>query len=179
MTVQRHLTSVKNDVVTENAGNKSWYNHGGNGGGGGMESRVAKLESDVEHIKTTMNDMKFDLKTVTGDVGIMKTDVALILQKIDNLSSSVEKKANNTDVALILQKMGDISSSVEKKANSDQVTELDSKVSKRPTEEQVELKVSKVETKISGLKIWFLTILLFSIAMPVIMFLLNLYMRKP
>ncbi|CDG87258.1 hypothetical protein [Xenorhabdus bovienii] len=135
----------------------SYYDNTGNdGGGGGMESRVAKLESDVEHIKTTMNDMKSDLKAVTSYVGTIKTDVALILQK-----------------------MGDISSSIEKKANSDQVAEIDSKVSKRPTEEQVELKVSKVETKISGLKIWFLTILLFSIAMPVIMFLLNLYMRKP
>ncbi|MDE9570980.1 hypothetical protein [Xenorhabdus bovienii] len=154
-------------------------NNGGSGGGGDMESRVAKLESDVEHIKTTMNDMKFDLKTVTGDVGIMKTDVALILQKIDSLSSSVEKKANDTDVALILQKMGDISSSVEKKANSEQVAELDSKVSKRPTEEQVELKISKMDKKIDGLKVWFLTLLLFSIAMPVITFLLNLYMRKP
>ncbi|EQB98411.1 hypothetical protein B738_24895 [Photorhabdus temperata subsp. temperata M1021] len=66
------------------------------------------------------------------------------------------------------------------------MTELDSKISKRPTEEQVDLKISKVDTKIGGLekkigdlKVWVLTILLFSIAMPVIMFLLNFYMRKP
>ncbi|MDC9615849.1 hypothetical protein PSI19_18640 [Xenorhabdus khoisanae] len=129
---------------------------GGDGGNDMLEARVAKLESDVEHIKNTMNDMKFDLKSVTGDVGTMKTDVALILQKIDNISSSVESKATNTDVALILQKMDSLSSSVDKKANSDQV-----------------------DTKIGGLKVWFLTLLLFSIAMPVIMFLLNLYMKKP
>ncbi|OTA16539.1 hypothetical protein Xbed_03466 [Xenorhabdus beddingii] len=153
--------------------------NGNDGGGGDMESRVARLESDVEHIKTTMNDMKSDLKSVTNDVGVMKTDVALILQKMDSLSSTVESKANSSDVALILQKMGDISSSVDKKANFDQMADLDSKVSKRPTEEQIDLKISKVETKIGDLKIWILTILLFSIAMPVIMFLLNLYMRKP
>ncbi|PHM23694.1 hypothetical protein [Xenorhabdus ehlersii] len=51
---------------------------GGNGGGGDMEARVAKLESDIAHIKTTMNDMKSDLKTVTGDVSAMKTKIAVI-----------------------------------------------------------------------------------------------------
>ncbi|MBD1229243.1 hypothetical protein [Xenorhabdus griffiniae] len=129
---------------------------GGDGGDEMLEARVARLESDVEHIKTTMNDMKSDLKSVTSDIGVVKTDVALILQKMDNLSSSVESKANNSDVALILQKMDSLSSSVNKKASFEQV-----------------------DTKIGGLKIWFLTLLLFSIGMPVIMFLLNLYMKKP
>ncbi|WP_340617462.1 hypothetical protein [Xenorhabdus entomophaga] len=51
---------------------------GGNGGGGDMEARVAKLESDIAYIKTTMNDMKSDLKTVTGDVSAMNTKIAVI-----------------------------------------------------------------------------------------------------
>ncbi|OTA15243.1 hypothetical protein Xbed_03612 [Xenorhabdus beddingii] len=56
-----------------------------------MESRVARLESDVEHIKTTMNDMKSDLKTVTNDVGTLKTDVAVIMQKLDGISNALSK----------------------------------------------------------------------------------------
>ncbi|PHM55132.1 hypothetical protein [Xenorhabdus sp. KK7.4] len=43
-----------------------------------MESRVIKLESDVESIKATVNDMKSDLKAVTGSVNTLMTKVAVI-----------------------------------------------------------------------------------------------------
>ncbi|PHM60616.1 hypothetical protein Xsto_03815 [Xenorhabdus stockiae] len=159
--------------------NHSPLKNGNGGGGGDMEARVAKLESDVEHIKATMSDMKSDLKTITSDVGIVKTDVALILQKMDNISSSVESKANTADVALVLQKMDSLSSTVESKANNNDValilqrmSDMSSSIEKKSSSEQV-------DAKIGVLKIWFLTLLLFSIAMPVIMFLLNLYMKKP
>lgn len=37
------------------------FKHGGNGGGGDMETRIAKLESDVEYIKTDIRDIKSEL----------------------------------------------------------------------------------------------------------------------
>ena len=49
---------------------------GGDGGGtsGGMEARVAKLESDVEHVKRTLDDLRADVKATRSDIGAMKVD---------------------------------------------------------------------------------------------------------
>lgn len=38
-----------------------------NGGGGDMEARVAKLESDVEYIKRDIREIKEDLKDIKKD----------------------------------------------------------------------------------------------------------------
>lgn len=41
---------------------------GGNGGGGEMiEARVARLESDSEHIKSTLKDIKDDVREIKRD----------------------------------------------------------------------------------------------------------------
>lgn len=39
----------------------------GSGGGGDMEARVAKLESDVEYIKRDISEIKEDLKDIKKD----------------------------------------------------------------------------------------------------------------
>ncbi len=36
--------------------------NGGDGTSIGMEARVARLESDVDHIKTTLTDIKIDIR---------------------------------------------------------------------------------------------------------------------
>lgn len=42
--------------------------HGsGNGGGDDMQGRVAKLESDVEHIKNALKDIKDDIREIKRD----------------------------------------------------------------------------------------------------------------
>lgn len=106
---------------------------GGNGGGNMLEARVARLESDVEHIKTNQTEARADIRD------------------IKQISSDT-----NRDVAVILQKMVD----------------MDSSIGKRPTSDSI-------DAKFSGLKVWFVSILLLSIAMPIITILANLYMRKP
>ncbi|BDO97583.1 TPA: hypothetical protein ACXGCQ_004717 [Escherichia coli] len=42
-------------------------NHYGGGGGDDMQARVAKLESDVEHIKHTLKEMKDDIREIKRD----------------------------------------------------------------------------------------------------------------
>ena len=40
---------------------------GGSGGGDGMEARIAKLESDVEHIQRDVTEIKTDLRDIKKD----------------------------------------------------------------------------------------------------------------
>lgn len=40
---------------------------GGNGGGDDMQARVAKLESDVEHMKNTLKEIKDDVREIKRD----------------------------------------------------------------------------------------------------------------
>lgn len=110
----------KNPHYTEGSG-------GGNDGGGGMfEARVAKLEADVDNIKTNFAETREDIRELTKNYASLKADTSVLLQK---------------------------------------ATEIDAALAKRPTAD--------------SMKVWFLTILLFSVAMPVITLLINLYLKKP
>lgn len=37
---------------------------GGSGGGGGLEARVAKLQSDVEHVQSDVREIKGDIRSL-------------------------------------------------------------------------------------------------------------------
>lgn len=69
------MSDQKTDVATSYSG--------GSGGGGDMESRVARLESDVSHIQRDTTEIKADLRVSMSDISEIKKDVALIAQKID------------------------------------------------------------------------------------------------
>lgn len=69
--------------------------------------------------------------------------------KVDIRELTKNSSSIRTDVSVILQKM----------------TEIDTALAKRPTAD--------------SMKVWFLMILLFSVAMPVITLLINLYLKKP
>ncbi len=56
------------------------------GGGGGMEERIAKLESDVEHIQTDMSDIKIDIREIRSDINKLSENTA----QIPNLASKAE-----------------------------------------------------------------------------------------
>lgn len=51
----------------------------GNGGGGNMEARVAKLESDAEYIKRDIHEIKERLKDIRSDA---KTDFRMLFGAI-------------------------------------------------------------------------------------------------
>ena len=48
---------------------------GSDGGGGNMEARIAKLESDVEYIKRDIGEIKTDVKEARND---LKVDFRLL-----------------------------------------------------------------------------------------------------
>jgi hypothetical protein len=50
-------------------------NDGGNDGGDGVEARIAKLESDVGHIRETTGDVKIDLRRLADKVGGVKDEL--------------------------------------------------------------------------------------------------------
>lgn len=60
------------------------------GGGGtydGMEARVARLESDVEHIKSDIGEMKQSLRTVQDGVSELRIAFARIDERVAHLPS--------------------------------------------------------------------------------------------
>jgi tetrahydromethanopterin S-methyltransferase subunit F len=70
-------TKTPLQVVDENY--RSTMHGGGSDGGGDMESRVAKLESDAEHIKNTLTDIKYDIRDIKKDA---RVDFRLIFAAI-------------------------------------------------------------------------------------------------
>jgi len=54
----------------------------GNGGGGDMEARIVKLESDVEYIKRDIGEIKTDIKDFKSSVN---SDFKAVNQKLDNI----------------------------------------------------------------------------------------------
>lgn len=51
---------------------------GGNGGGDDMQSRVARLESDVEYIKRDISEMKSDIKAIDSRLTTIETGIGSI-----------------------------------------------------------------------------------------------------
>lgn len=89
-----------------------------------------------------------------ADVENIKVNLSEARADIRELTSN--SASTRTDVSTILQKLVDIDEKISNKAGKD-----------------------FVDAKVGDLKVWMLGILLLSIAMPVIMFLLNLYLKKP
>ena len=52
------------------------------GGDGGMEARIAKLESDVGHIQTDVADIKADLRKIPDKIDVVR-------DKIDKVKDSI------------------------------------------------------------------------------------------
>lgn len=103
-----------------------------------------------------------------GGDGMLEPRVAKLEADVENIKINLleartdireltkNSSSTKTDVSTILQKLVDIDEKLSNKAGKD-----------------------FVDVKVGGLKIWMLGILLLSIAMPVISFLLNLYLKKP
>lgn len=72
-------------------GSNEFKSDGGDGGGGGMiEARVAKLESDINYIRRDVDEIKADVKSVSQNMTI-------VLERLESIKESLNKKPS-TDV---------------------------------------------------------------------------------
>lgn len=71
----------------------------GSGGGGDMEARVAKLESDVEYIKRDIGEIKENIKEIKSDQKSLDKRVGDVEQEIKTFKTVV--KATGAIVSII------------------------------------------------------------------------------
>lgn len=84
---------------------QAYYQHGGgNGGGGDMQSRVAKLESDVSFIRRDVDELKTDIKSIDRNMTIALEKLNAIKESIANKPSTdaVEKRISEAKLAILL-----------------------------------------------------------------------------
>lgn len=89
------LPSSQAQIENEH-GNPHTTSHGdGNGGGDDMlEARVAKLEADVENIKTNLAETRMDVRELTKNTSSIRTDVSTMLQKLVDIDEKLSSKAS-------------------------------------------------------------------------------------
>lgn len=98
--------------------------------------------------------METRIAVLEAEVGHIKHDVSDIKSEIKGIATNTSNATS--DIKVMLQKLIDIDANLTTKAGKDFVT-----------------------AKVDGVKSWLLGILFLSIAMPVITFLINLYLKKP
>ena len=100
------------------------------------------------------NMLEARVAKLEADVENIKVNLSEARMDIRELTKS--SASIKTDISTILQKLKDIDEKLSTKASKD-----------------------FVDSKAGDIKVWMLGLLLLSIAMPIIMFLLNLYLKKP
>jgi len=61
-------------------------------GGNGVEARVAKLESDIEYIKRDVADLVLTTKLIQGDVNVLKTQSAVLMERTAGIEKNMITK---------------------------------------------------------------------------------------
>lgn len=69
-------------------------NRGGGGGEDMLEARVAKLEADVENIKTNLAETRMDVRELIKSTSSIRTDVSTMLQKLVDIDENLSSKAS-------------------------------------------------------------------------------------
>ncbi|MCE1478224.1 hypothetical protein L8P40_03965 [Enterobacter kobei] len=100
------------------------------------------------------NMLEARVAKLEADVENIKVNLSEARMDIRELTKS--SASIKTDISTALQKLKDIDEKLSTKASKD-----------------------FVDSKAGDIKVWMLGLLLLSIAMPIIMFLLNLYLKKP
>ncbi|OAE43152.1 hypothetical protein A7J58_02605 [Enterobacter cloacae] len=100
------------------------------------------------------NMLEARVAKLEADVENIKVNLSEARMDIRELTKS--SASIKTDISTALQKLKDIDEKLSSKASKD-----------------------FVDSKAGDIKVWMLGLLLLSIAMPIIMFLLNLYLKKP
>lgn len=70
--------------------------------GGDMNERIARLESDVSHIKTDIHAIREDSRKFLSDASDAKRDVAVILQNLVDIGNNLDKKASKSEVQALI-----------------------------------------------------------------------------
>lgn len=126
------------------------------------------VENDMPNTHTTGSDggnggggdMLTRIVKLESDVGHIKDNTLFVRDQMLKVSSDASDAKRDT--AVLLQKSVD----------------FDASLSKKPSTDYFDAKFASMETKISDVKVWVLGIFLLSIAIPIITFLLNLYLKK-
>jgi len=58
---------------------------GGDGTSGGMEARVARLESDMEHVKKSVSEIATDLKATRSTISDLKVDFGRFDERLKHM----------------------------------------------------------------------------------------------
>jgi hypothetical protein len=71
---------------------------GDDGGDHMLEARVARLEADVENIKTNLSEARSDIARLRDTSADTSRDVAVVLQKIVDVDEKLSKKPSKSEV---------------------------------------------------------------------------------
>ena len=80
------------------------HGSGNDGGGGMLEPRVARLESDVSYIRRDIEELKIDVKTVSQNMIIALERLEAIKDSLNKKPSidAVDKKISDAKLAVLL-----------------------------------------------------------------------------
>lgn len=83
------------------------------GSGSNMEPRVARLESDMEHVKKSLEKLDARVETMRSDLGTVRIDVGQLKTKVEHLPSKgfvvttgVGTVTALTAILILLQRLG-------------------------------------------------------------------------
>lgn len=114
---------------------------GGNGGDGGMiDSKVAKLESDVEYIKRDVAEIKTSLGKVVSDVGDIKVTLAEMKAKQETFSTK--------------EQLAEIATKQDGFATKIQLSEITAKLDSFSTKEQLQQVKTDLATQMHSQTKW-------------------------
>ncbi|HDV4565388.1 TPA: hypothetical protein RIN83_004490 [Escherichia coli] len=67
-----------------------------------LEARVARLEADVENIKTNLSEARSDISRLRDISADTSRDVAVVLQKIVDVDEKLSKKPSKSEVQALI-----------------------------------------------------------------------------
>lgn len=76
---------IQTEVEKLSSSERPLKSDGGGGTSGGMEARVARLESDMEHVKKSVADMATDVKAVRTSLGDIKVDLGRFDERLKHM----------------------------------------------------------------------------------------------
>ncbi len=97
------LTDIQaSSVSTQSSGMLQSSSSGGGGDGRLLGVQVAKLQSDVENIKSNLSETRADVSRLRESSADTARDVAVVLQKIVDVDEKLSKKPSNSEVQTLI-----------------------------------------------------------------------------